>query len=40
MLSDKPSPADEAARERELRRSLKAYPRILDVIAQGAFGGD
>jgi fatty-acyl-CoA synthase len=40
MLSDKPSPADEAARERELRRSLEACPRVVDVIAQGALGDD
>ena len=36
MLLDKPSPAVEAAREREMRETLAACPRILDLVARGA----
>jgi fatty-acyl-CoA synthase len=35
MLKDKPSPADQAAREAEMREALTANPRILDLIARG-----
>jgi fatty-acyl-CoA synthase len=35
MLKDKPSPADEAARESGMREALAANPRILDLIARG-----
>ena len=36
MLKDRLSPADEAAREEEMRAALAACPRILDLIARGA----
>lgn len=36
MLLDRPSPADDAAREKEMRGILAACPRILDLIARGA----
>jgi fatty-acyl-CoA synthase len=35
-MKDRPSPADEAAREEEMRAALAACPRILDLIARGA----
>ena len=35
MLKDRLSPADEAAREKEMRESLSAFPRILDLVARG-----
>lgn len=35
MLKDKPSPADEAARENRMREALSDNPRILDLIARG-----
>jgi fatty-acyl-CoA synthase len=36
MLKDRLSPADEAAREEEMRAALAACPRILDLIGRGA----
>ena len=36
MLKDRLSPADEAAREDEMRAALSSCPRILDLIARGA----
>src|SRR5258708_10837041 len=36
MLQDKPSSADQATREQEMRAALAACPRILDLIARGA----
>jgi len=36
MLKERPSPADEAAREGEMQAALAACPRILDLIARGA----
>jgi fatty-acyl-CoA synthase len=36
MLQDRLSPAEEAAREEEMRAALAACPRILDLIARGA----
>ncbi len=36
MLLDKPSSADEAARDTEMRTTLAACPRILDLVARGA----
>ena len=35
MLKERLSPADEAARERDMRDALAACPRILDLIARG-----
>jgi fatty-acyl-CoA synthase len=35
MLKDRLSPADEAARDREMQESLAACPRILDLIVRG-----
>jgi fatty-acyl-CoA synthase len=35
MLKDRLSPAEEAAREKEMRETLEACPRILDLIARG-----
>ena len=35
MLKDKLSPADEAARDEEMRAALSTCPRILDLIARG-----
>ena len=35
MLKDKLAPAEEAAREQEMRTALAACPRILDLIARG-----
>jgi fatty-acyl-CoA synthase len=35
MLKDRLSPADEAARDKEMREALAACPRILDLIARG-----
>jgi fatty-acyl-CoA synthase len=35
MLSDRLSPADEAAREKDMQESLSACPRILDLVARG-----
>ena len=35
MLKDRLSPADEAAREREMREELTTCPRILDLVARG-----
>ncbi len=35
MLKERLSPADEAARDNEMREALAACPRILDLIAQG-----
>jgi fatty-acyl-CoA synthase len=35
MLKDRLSPADEAARETEMREALGACPRILDLVARG-----
>jgi fatty-acyl-CoA synthase len=35
MLKERPSPADEAARDNEMREALDACPRILDLIARG-----
>ncbi len=35
MLKDRLSPAEEAAREKEMRETLQACPRILDLIARG-----
>ena len=36
MLRDKPTAADEAARENDMRATLAACPRILDLVARGA----
>src|SRR5664279_4799405 len=36
MLKDRLSPADEAARDAEMRETLATCPRILDLIARGA----
>src|SRR5258708_12409823 len=36
MQKDRLSPADEAAREEEMRAALAACPRILDLIGRGA----
>ena len=38
MLKDRLSPADEAARDKEMRETLAACPRILDLIARGPQG--
>ncbi|QPF82132.1 AMP-binding protein [Bradyrhizobium genosp. L] len=38
MLKDRLSPADEAARDKEMRETLAACPRILDLIARGPLG--
>ena len=35
MLRDRLSPADGAAREKDMRESLSACPRILDLVARG-----
>ena len=35
MLKDRLSPADVAAREKEMREALAACPRILDLVARG-----
>jgi fatty-acyl-CoA synthase len=35
MLKDRLSPAEEAVRDREMRETLAACPRILDLIARG-----
>jgi hypothetical protein len=35
MLKDRLSPADEAAREKEMREELTTCPRILDLVARG-----
>jgi fatty-acyl-CoA synthase len=35
MLGDRLTPADEAARETDMRESLSACPRILDLVARG-----
>jgi fatty-acyl-CoA synthase len=35
MLKDRLSPADETAREKEMRETLAACPRILDLVARG-----
>ncbi len=35
MLKDRLSPADEAARDKEMRDALAACPRILDLVARG-----
>ena len=35
MLKDRLSPADEAAREKDMREQLAACPRILDLVARG-----
>jgi fatty-acyl-CoA synthase len=35
MLKDRLSPADEAAREKEMREQLTTCPRILDLVARG-----
>ena len=35
MLKDRLSPADEAGRDQEMRQTLAACPRILDLIARG-----
>ena len=35
MLKERLSPADEAARDREMREALASCPRILDLIARG-----
>jgi fatty-acyl-CoA synthase len=35
MLKERPSPADEAAREHDMRDALATCPRILDLIARG-----
>ena len=35
MLKERLSPADEAARDNEMRDALAVCPRILDLIAQG-----
>jgi fatty-acyl-CoA synthase len=35
MLKDRLSPADEAGRDQEMRETLAACPRILDLIARG-----
>jgi fatty-acyl-CoA synthase len=35
MLKDKPSPADQAARDADMREALAANPRIVDLIARG-----
>ena len=35
MLKDRLSPADEAAREKEMREQLTECPRILDLVARG-----
>ena len=35
MLKERPSPAEEAARERDMRDALASCPRILDLIARG-----
>ncbi len=40
MLKDRLSPADEAAREKEMRAALAACPRMLDLIAHGALDKD
>jgi fatty-acyl-CoA synthase len=38
MLKDRLSPADEAARDKEMQETLAACPRILDLIARGPLG--
>ncbi|MFH0301241.1 AMP-binding protein [Bradyrhizobium sp. 31Argb] len=38
MLKERLSPAEEAAREQEMRQELAACPRILDLIARGPLG--
>ncbi|MCA1453359.1 AMP-binding protein [Bradyrhizobium sp. BRP22] len=38
MLKERLSPAEEAAREQEMRDELAACPRILDLIARGPLG--
>ena len=38
MLKDRLPPADEAARDKEMRDTLAACPRILDLIARGPLG--
>ncbi|WGS17023.1 MULTISPECIES: AMP-binding protein [unclassified Bradyrhizobium] len=38
MLKDRLSPADEAARDKEMQEALAACPRILDLIARGPQG--
>jgi len=35
MLKDRLSPADETAREKDMREQLAACPRILDLVARG-----
>ncbi len=35
MLKDRLSPADEAAREKDMREQLTTCPRILDLVAPG-----
>jgi fatty-acyl-CoA synthase len=35
MLRDRLTPADEAAREKDMQESLSACPRILDLVARG-----
>lgn len=35
MLKDRLSPADEAARDKDMQQALAACPRILDLVAQG-----
>jgi fatty-acyl-CoA synthase len=38
MLKERLSPAEEAAREQEMRKELAGCPRILDLIARGTLG--
>ncbi|WP_454619396.1 AMP-binding protein [Bradyrhizobium cenepequi] len=38
MLKERLSPAEDAAREQEMRQELAACPRILDLIARGPLG--
>ncbi|WP_027580597.1 AMP-binding protein [Bradyrhizobium sp. Ai1a-2] len=38
MLKERLAPAEEAAREQEMRQDLAACPRILDLIARGPLG--
>jgi fatty-acyl-CoA synthase len=38
MLKERLSPAEEAAREQEMRQELAACPRILDLMARGPLG--